>query len=325
VDQQQRIEELDEDNNLFTQIITISNTRPTGANLVIQNVSINPQNPAPGETVRLTATVVNQGEGVASNFSVLVEADGFEVSAIEIESLAPNESQIITTTLVTPLAGERIIRVKADGVGTIVETDEQDNSESLFFQVGGAINDCGQQVWLKLEDEAADILATTLRLTLEEVHNVFMPKIRAAMEEDFDGINIRFVLNRPVGRHSRIDFISTLPPGNRLGEAPLDLQNRNPVDVGLVFVAAFESGLTNGQAFSRSLDELAQALAKVASHEAGHFLGLDHDNEAITEQFDGFNLMAPNVDTFTAALFSDSFFTDANMAYLRSILPLDCN
>gem|GEM_PF-1138735 len=325
VDVLARIDELDEDNNLLVQIITITPSRPTGANLAIHDLHAEPENPSLGEIVTLSAVVANIGKGIAEDFAVVFQADGAAIDALQIDTLPPGARTTVSATWQATGSGEHLIRIKADGAGVIAEPDESDNAGSGFIQVGDSIEPCGQLVWLQLEEASALILAKALAISVEEVNNVFMPKVKLAMASDYKGVNIRFSLNRPVGLHSRLRFIADVPPDTRLGQAPLDFNNRNKADIGLVFVAGFESGLSRGQAFSRSLDSEAQALAKVASHETGHFLGLQHDTEATTDRFGGQNIMAPSVDTVTASLFVDSFFTEANLAYLRGILPLTCN
>lgn len=320
---QGRIEELDEENNIFTQVVTISSIRPTGANLVIRSLSISPEDAAPGEAVTLTALVANIGEGEAAAFSMKFEADGLPIESVGVAPLAAGEEREVSINWTATAVGERLIRVKADELGSIIEPDETDNISTQFVQIGEQINACGQVVWLKLEDEAANILSSTLSLSVEEVFNVFMPLLKLVMEADFDTVNIRFTLEDPPGINGRIDFISMEPPDTRLGDAPLDLGNRNPGDVGRVYVSRFNQSLANAQLVgTRSLGEIAQAMAKVASHEVGHTLGLDHDATVTTD-----TIMSPSFDNQagSASLFTDASFTEENFEYLRSILPLVCN
>ena len=150
-----------------------------------------------------------------------------------------------------------------------------------------------------------------------------MPLLKLVMEADFDTVNIRFTLEDPPGINGRIDFVSMEPPDTRLGDAPLDLGNRNPADVGRVYVSRFNQSLANAQLVgTRSLGEIAQAMAKVASHEVGHTLGLDHDATVTSD-----TIMSPSFDNQagSASLFTDASFTEENFEYLRSILPLVCN
>lgn len=366
---QGRIEELDEKNNIFTQVVTISNIRPTGANLVIRSLSILPENETIDEhemneidfftedddpttlnqvdpfdfisleqlnpfnendgklmlnsNVKLTALIANIGEGKAAEFSLKFEADGLPIESVDVAPLAAGEEREVSVNWTATAVGERLIRVKADELGTIIEPDETDNISTQFVQIGEQINACGQVVWLKLEDEAAEILSSALSLSVEEVFNVFMPLLKLVMEADFDTVNIRFTLEDPPGVNGRIDFISREPPDTRLGDAPLDLGNRNPADVGRVYVSRFNQSLANAQLVgTRSLGEIAQAMAKVASHEVGHTLGLDHDATVTTD-----TIMSPSFDNQagSASLFTDASFTEENFEYLRSILPLMCN
>jgi len=191
VDTLKRIDELDESNNVLTQVVTISAQPPTGANLVVRNLELFPPNAAPGELVTIRATVVNVGRGKAQDFSAEVEADGTLLDTVSFSSLAPGaEGQIETTWVAT--AGERLIRVKADGPkGTVIETDETDNVSVTLVDIGSPLNRCGQLVYLQLDEEAAQKLTVILNLNQEQVFNTFMPKVKQAMETDFAWINIR--------------------------------------------------------------------------------------------------------------------------------------
>jgi len=326
LDALERVRESNEDNNRFSQIVTVSTVSFTGANLVVEAVEVSPANALPGELVTLTAVVLNGGQGSVEQVSIQFEADGSTVGEVTIEHLEAGESRQVSVSWTASEVGERMIRVKADAQGNIPELEEADNVLVQFAEVGESLNACGQQVWLRLEEPAAQLLADTLLLTIEEVQHELMSRVKLAIEADYAGINIRFALNRPQGIHSQLRFTADPPPASSvLGEAPLDFNNFNKADVGRVYVTGFESGLARGQAFNRDLDSLAQAVAKVSSHEAGHFLGLGHDDEATTRRFGGQNLMAPSVETQTSSLFADSFFTEENLAYLRSILPLTCD
>ncbi len=320
---QGRIEELDEENNILTQVVTISSIPPTGANLIIRSLSVLPEDAAPGDNVTLTALIANVGEGEAAGFSVKFEADGLPVESVDVDPLAVGEEREVSVNWVANTVGERLIRVKADELGNIIEPDETDNISTQFVQIGETINACGQVIWLELEEEAAEILSGALSLSVEEVHNIFMPLLRLVMEADFADINIRFTLERPFGIFGRMRFISMEPPDSRLGDAPLDINNRNPSDTGRVYVSRFNQSLANAQLVgTRSLGDIAQALAKVASHEVGHTVGLDHDATVTTD-----TIMSPAFDNQagSASLFVDANFTEENFVYLRSILPLNCN
>lgn len=319
-----RIPELREDNNLLTQIVTVSPNRPSGAQLSVRVLEVAPDSPAEGQPTTLRAVVANEGTGEATDVALLFQVDGRTLKVVTLSRIPVGAQLGVGVTWVPDAQGERVVRAKIDSGGVVAEANEADNVAARFVQVGGSPNACSQQVWLDLEPEAGQILGRVLLLSEEEIAHEFMPQLKLAMEDDFAGVNIRFFLNRPVGLHSRLTFIADPPPDARLGQAVLDFNNRNHGDGGLVYVAGFESGLARGQAFARGLDSLAQAIAKVASHEAGHFLGLEHDDATTTQAFGGRNLMAPSVDTLTGSLFADAFFTDANLAYLRQILPLAC-
>lgn len=321
IDALERVAELDELNNVFILVLNVSASPFTGANLVVEELRFDPASALPGEPVLVQAIVRNTGQGSAGSFAVRFEADGEPIGTVSVEGLAIGETSQVQVVWNPPMPGEHVIRVKADEKGAVVEVDEGDNFLFQALEVGPTINRCGQAVHLKLEAGAAQILALLLNLTLEEVHNVFMPQLKAAMEHDFEGLNIRFTLNRPELPHSVLALVAD-SPRDRLGEAPVDLGNTFRNDRGTVFIGTFQSMLsrTSGLSLARAV----LAVANTASHEAGHFLGLFHDDAQTTQRLAGRNLMADGLDAPSSSLFADSSFTEQNLEYLRGILPLEC-
>lgn len=322
VDAQGRVPELDELNNLLILVLNVSATPFTGANLVVEDLQFSSSSTLPEEPVIVQAAVRNAGQGAAAPFAVRFEADGAPIGVVSVDGLAAGQARQVQVAWSPPTSGEHVIRVKADEKGAVVELDEEDNFLFQALEVGPAINNCGQTVYLELEEGAAQILALLLSLTLEEVRDVFMPQVKAAMETDFEGINIRFALSKPALPHSTLAFVAD-DPADRLGEAPVDLGNTFRNDRGTVFIGTFRSvlGRTPGLSPARAV----LAVVNTASHEVGHFLGLFHDDAQTTQRFAGKNLMADGLDAPSSSLFTDSFFTEENLDYLRRTLPLTCN
>jgi len=256
---------------------------------------------------------------VANSFEVAFELDGKPLSVVTVTRLAPGQTkQVSALWQRATLSGERLIRVKADRAGGVVETDESDNVRTQFIEVGQGSNACSQLIFLDLDDAATQLLETFLGIDAESVTNVFMPQVKAAIEKDFSTINVSFSLRRPQRVHSSLRLISEARQ-SILGVAPLDLNNARKNDTGTVFLGSFV-GL--GRLTRTTLERIAQAVANTASHEIGHFLGLNHDTDAITTQFGGRNLMAPSNEA--SSFFEDAFFTADNLAYLHTTLPLMC-
>jgi len=314
-----RIEESDELNNSLSHVVDISPLPPTGANLTVRSVDVSPKQPQLGQAVTFSAVVSNDGNGVADGFEVTFELDGQLLGVARVNRLAPGQAQRVSAVWQrATLGGERLVRVKVDRAGEIVETDESDNVLAQFVEVGQASNACSQLIFLELDDAATQLLATFLGVDSETVDDVFMPQVKAAIEKDFSTINVSFSLRQPRRVHSRLRFVVETRQ-SILGVAPLDLNNTRKNDSGTVFLGSFV-GL--GRLTRTTLERIAQAVANTASHEIGHFLGLNHDTDATTAQFGGRNLMAPSNEA--SSFFEDAFFTADNLAYLHGVLPLTC-
>ncbi len=317
IDALTRVDESDELNNLFTRALDVSSAAPTGADLTLRDVRVEPEHPQPGQTTTVSARVANVGSGPAREFRLDFSVDGESLGDVRVQSLAPGEERLVELVWIAA-DGERLIRARADAGGAVVEPNEEDNAFTRFVDVGAGLNRCGQLISLELEPAAAQLLSREFGLSEDEIQNGFMPLVKTIMEEDFAEVNVRFTLQRAQGIHSRVEFVAE-ERQNVLGLAPLDFNNRNRSDAGRVFIGSF---VAVGQLSSRSLEVAAQAVANTASHEVGHFLGLEHDDEATTRQFRSRNMMAPSNESGT--FFQDAFFTPENLEYLQGILPLAC-
>lgn len=319
IDAQERIEEVSELNNLVTQIYNVSSRPSTGADLTITGLETVPESPVPGQMASVTVTVLNTGQGVASDFAVRLEVDGQAVQTVAVEHLDPGAHTTVSFFWQAESAGEHLLRAKADEAGLVVEPNEADNVFSTFVQAGEPMNVCGQAVYLRIDEAGVQFLSGTLSLTPEQVKHVFLPKVKQAMEEDFAGVNIRFFLEEPALTHSTLRLIGD-SRRDRLGEAPVDVGNFIKNDQGTVFLGSFETLLAGG----RTLDAFATLVANTASHETGHFLGLPHDDVETTRRFAGQNMMADGSEAPGSSVFLDAFFTEENKAYFEQILPLQC-
>jgi len=103
--------------------------------------------------------------------------------------------------------------------------------------------------------------------------------IVATVQQNFEGLNVTIVTSDdeslPDGPMSRVYFggLSSIAYG--ISES-VDTYNSDPTDVAVVFTESFRPRL-----FSRTptTEEMAIAIGNIASHEAGHLLGLHHVND----------------------------------------------
>jgi hypothetical protein len=144
-----------------------------------------------------------------------------------------------------------------------------------------------------------------------DVMSVFIPAIRRQMERDYEGVNVRFYIRQPTGIFSTVFF----SPENRLpilGLAPLDFGNVRKDDRGFVFVGSFH--INRGLRLAPP-ELLAILLAKVASHELGHMLGLGHNPNG------GIMNAQAEINPY---LVQNEKFRPEDLEYLKRILPMDC-
>jgi len=304
------ISEADEINNSLTRILDISSTPPTGADLITQDLQLEPPAPEPGQTVTLRATVANQGQGQAPSFTVSFQVDGQTIATLSVPELSPASTLFVQATWKAE-EGIRFIRVKADSAGRIPELNEENNAVALSVDLGPPLNRCGQFAFLQIREDAFSSLEDLTGLSHEEVQNAFLPQMKRVMEEQYSGVNVRFTLSRPARSFATILFGSE-DRGNILGEAPLGLR----FGTAQVHLGSFVRG---GRLLGVPLSQVAIALATVASHELGHLLGLGH-----TSQSDSKDIMSANAELSVVGLATPPQFTSASLQQLQRLLPLTC-
>lgn len=95
--------------------------------LVVQSITLNPENPSPGDTVRVLATIANIGRSnVTGFFTVVFEVDQVILGQITINGLRARQQTTVQATWKTTV-GTHTIRVEADSFGEITESDKSNN------------------------------------------------------------------------------------------------------------------------------------------------------------------------------------------------------
>jgi subtilase family serine protease len=102
------------------------------ADLIVQSITMTPQDPAIGDTVTITVTVKNQGTADAGQHCTACYVDNDILETRTVYSLNAG----VTATLIfnwTAEVGSHIIRVTADSTGVIYENDETNNTRAFNF------------------------------------------------------------------------------------------------------------------------------------------------------------------------------------------------
>jgi len=122
VDQEGVITELNEDNNVIVETVTI--LRPDLTPTSLQPTMLFFIN----ETNTITATVKNDGGVPAGSFNVSLKADGILVDTKTMDSLGVSEEKTIALNWTPPSAGTFNLKVTVDSDAVILESDETNNN-----------------------------------------------------------------------------------------------------------------------------------------------------------------------------------------------------
>ncbi len=311
VDPFKAISELDESNNTLYKIVNATTHEFTGADLVVRSVWVETEALSAGQDARLVATVANLGQGPAAFVPVGFYADGELLAVQTLPESLPAGQEVNIEIPWTIEIGEKVLRAKADPNGELFELDEANNAWAEYFEFAPTPNRCAQIVSLEFASTSVTLLEEMTSLPVSDLVTVFIPAIRRQMERDYEGVNVRFYLRQPTGVFSTVFF----SPENRipiLGLAPLDFGNFRKDDRGFVFVGSFH---VNRGLWLAPPELLAVLFAKVASHELGHMIGLNHNPNG------GIMNAQAEINPY---LVQNEKFRPEDLEYLQRILPMDC-
>ncbi len=304
-----RIAESNPDNNGAFLRVDVAERESTGADLAIRDVQLEPSDAEPGDRVSLRATVINTGTSDASALKVGFWADGRDVGQSTVSGLASEASTVVSLDW-TAEAGQRRLRVQADADHAVPEADETNNGRALTVNFGPTLDDCGQLVHVRLRSDAVEGFMAITGMGPEAIRNRVFPQTKRIMETQYDGINVRFVYERPGERHGTVVFRGD-DESPILGRAPIGLR----FSTGSVFLGSFvEFGLG-----SFAVSRIPLLVGTVASHELGHMLGLRHPSTETGSIMDASTQLSPVPgDTVPG-------FRDEAREQLESLLPMACD
>ncbi len=109
--------------------------KQTFPDLIIEDISWEPENPEPGDTVTITATVRNQGTGRSEETNLAYNIDGAETGERIIPGLEPGSSSQVSFAWTPDTGGTVNILAEADAGDHVSESDEWNNEKTASIEV----------------------------------------------------------------------------------------------------------------------------------------------------------------------------------------------
>ena len=127
-----RIAESNEANN--TKTATINPSPLALPDLIVQDIVWTPNNPALGDTVTFSVTIMNQGTGHAGACYVAYYVDSSWLTSAYVNEMDPGSTTTMTFPWVAQ-AGSHVVKVAVDTDHVIKETSETNNEKSVTLSV----------------------------------------------------------------------------------------------------------------------------------------------------------------------------------------------
>ncbi|WP_321421178.1 DUF3344 domain-containing protein [uncultured Methanobacterium sp.] len=128
-DRNNEITEANENNNIYTQTVKVTDPRP---DITITDVTGIPANPVAGQTYTVTVTVANNGSGDASSFNVKFAGNGTQ----RVTNLAAGATTTLTWTWTPTTTGDYNLNINTDRNNEITEANEANNIFQQTVYVG---------------------------------------------------------------------------------------------------------------------------------------------------------------------------------------------
>lgn len=132
VDEEMRITEADEGNNLITSNIFVHVPQP---DLIAYDIFLNITDPVKGDNVLVTGILRNDGETIASNIEARMYINGTLYNNTVIFGLVPGESTVLTSNWIPASEGFFDISINIDPLNNITESNEYNNIRTETYYV----------------------------------------------------------------------------------------------------------------------------------------------------------------------------------------------
>lgn len=165
-----------------------------GADLIVQDISLSPQEPAIGDTVTITVTIKNQGTEAAGASQVECYVDNIILATKSVSALNAGTATTVAFTWQVQ-AGSHTFKAVADSAGVITETNETNNIRTFTMSTLAADLTIQSLTWAPQNPSKGDNIVITV-----SVRNMGSLKSRATSvtlyvdgvstgSQDIDAIN----------------------------------------------------------------------------------------------------------------------------------------
>ncbi len=128
---------------LMPEIITAADENDTGNNstvnelpdLIIEDLSFDPVNPEPGQTVTITATVKNQGTASSGVTDVAYYSDGSYIGKSEVPEIEAGQNRQISLSWEPETEGTLEMAAKVDEEYLVEESNDENNQRTAILTV----------------------------------------------------------------------------------------------------------------------------------------------------------------------------------------------
>jgi subtilase family serine protease len=157
-----------------------------GPDLIISDISWNPENPVEGNTVIFTVAIKNQGDADAGSFKVSYHFDGVKLGEWSISGLSAGTTATKTFTW-TAVKGSHTVKAFADSGYNVEESNENNNDLEESFSVSGKPDLIVSDIsWSPSSPKEGDLITFTVYIKNQATGNAGSFKVSYY----FDGVKL---------------------------------------------------------------------------------------------------------------------------------------